>query len=659
MRLRTGTAVVVLAASAGLSLVAPSVARADSGTTVYADKTASTCSDSSPLSGSSAAPFCSIGAAAAIAQPGQTVQVGPGDYEEDVTVTRSGSPGAPITFVGAPAHGGYSGTFLEGATHAFDLAGVHDVVVRNMQLRAGQEAVLVDNSSDVVIDSVYSNSSGWESTTSAPVVLYGAIRITGQSDAVTVSRDQVFASHGRGIVVDQGASGTVVTGDDVRASNGSAVSVSASPGTAVTGNTLGWGCDRALALSDGSTGSSIENNLVSESDAMPNGAAWGPCPVLNQGDISVSADSTAGTKVDYNLTASGTTQAPYSWAGADYADLAAFQQATGQAAHDLEAIPGISGGGDILPVEGSPLIDSADPDAPGELSTDILGHPRVDDPLVPNSGPGGSFFDRGAYEFQDPISYTSPSLSEPEGPAPVSESVTGKVVSPWSSQVTYTADFGDGAGKQTSTTLPITHVYENTGEYPIAVTATDALGGSVTWTLNAQVNAPGLLIPVLKVKTNVPLTAYPASSSLAVEPDMSASSSPWPITSYVLAYGDGTTGSNVYPNSLGWHVYPHPGTYTAVLTEHDAGGRTATTSQLVTVGSNYFPLTPGRLLDTRTGQGGPLGPLSRGQVVKLKLSGGSVPTVGLTAAVLNVTAVSATTPGFVTAYPDGSPRPNT
>lgn len=50
--------------------------------------------------GTQAVPFCPIQEAADIVTPGQTVHVGPGDYTGSVTITRSGTPDAPISFVG-------------------------------------------------------------------------------------------------------------------------------------------------------------------------------------------------------------------------------------------------------------------------------------------------------------------------------------------------------------------------------------------------------------------------------------------------------------------------------------------------------------------------------------------------------------------------------
>ncbi len=74
----------------------------------------------------------------------------------------------------------------------------------------------------------------------------------------------------------------------------------------------------------------------------------------------------------------------------------------------------------------------------------------------------------------------------------------------------------------------------------------------------------------------------------------------------------------------------------------------------------YHPVSAVRVLDTRagsghTGAGGALGP---GGSVTLPLAGiDGIPAEGATAVVLNLTAVGATRPTYLTAYPTGGPRP--
>ena len=73
-------------------------------------------------------------------------------------------------------------------------------------------------------------------------------------------------------------------------------------------------------------------------------------------------------------------------------------------------------------------------------------------------------------------------------------------------------------------------------------------------------------------------------------------------------------------------------------------------------GGRYHPLTPARLLDTRTDPVGPLGPGAR---LDLDVVGrGGVPDNGASAVVLNVTAVQPTAETHLTTWPTGELRPN-
>jgi hypothetical protein len=75
-------------------------------------------------------------------------------------------------------------------------------------------------------------------------------------------------------------------------------------------------------------------------------------------------------------------------------------------------------------------------------------------------------------------------------------------------------------------------------------------------------------------------------------------------------------------------------------------------------GSMYQPVNPVRMMDTRYGTGGVSGPVGPGATVSLQVAGADgLPASGVTAVVLNVTAVNPTTSSFVTVYPDGQARP--
>jgi hypothetical protein len=109
-----------------------------------------------------------------------------------------------------------------------------------------------------------------------------------------------------------------------------------------------------------------------------------------------------------------------------------------------------------------------------------------------------------------------------------------------------------------------------------------------------------------------------------------------------------------------------PGTYHWVATfngdaANAATGPTSCTDPAETLtivpGGHYHPLSPTRIEDTRVGDGNLTGPVGAGATVDVQVGGrGGVP-VGASTAVLNVTATSPSTDGFLTLYPTGSGRP--
>ncbi len=71
-------------------------------------------------------------------------------------------------------------------------------------------------------------------------------------------------------------------------------------------------------------------------------------------------------------------------------------------------------------------------------------------------------------------------------------------------------------------------------------------------------------------------------------------------------------------------------------------------------GARYHPLTPSRLLDTRTAAA----PLGAGAVRELQVAGaGGVPATGVSAVILNVTVTDPTASGFLTVFPSGEALP--
>jgi hypothetical protein len=73
-------------------------------------------------------------------------------------------------------------------------------------------------------------------------------------------------------------------------------------------------------------------------------------------------------------------------------------------------------------------------------------------------------------------------------------------------------------------------------------------------------------------------------------------------------------------------------------------------------GARYAPIAPIRLLDSRSGQGGPASPWGAGETRSFTIAGGFVP-VDATAAVVNVTVTEGTAESFLTVFPAGVARP--
>ena len=81
-------------------------------------------------------------------------------------------------------------------------------------------------------------------------------------------------------------------------------------------------------------------------------------------------------------------------------------------------------------------------------------------------------------------------------------------------------------------------------------------------------------------------------------------------------------------------------------------------SYLASLGSNFKPLPPTRILDTRTGLGGGPGKMGPGWPMDVQVTGrGGVPATGVAAVVLNVTVTEPDAVSFLTAWPPHWDRP--
>ena len=169
-------------------------------TALYVDQASSSCSSSGP--GSQAVPFCSIQAAADVVDPGQTVYIetAPGgtqaqDYDENVTITRSGTPSAPITFARLgtepiPDVDPYTNGGIPIA-----LRNVHDVSLYFLAVdhRNGQNGIEVTGSSNITLDRIYDVYDSANTLTSAGVTVDEA------SSGITISRSKISGGDGYGV----------------------------------------------------------------------------------------------------------------------------------------------------------------------------------------------------------------------------------------------------------------------------------------------------------------------------------------------------------------------------------------------------------------------------------------------------------------------------
>jgi hypothetical protein len=78
---------------------------------------------------------------------------------------------------------------------------------------------------------------------------------------------------------------------------------------------------------------------------------------------------------------------------------------------------------------------------------------------------------------------------------------------------------------------------------------------------------------------------------------------------------------------------------------------------VTSTGGRYTPLTPARILDTRDGTGGIVGPVGPGAVDVQVTGRGGVPSTGVSAVAMNVTVTQPTASGYLTLYPAGTSLP--
>ncbi len=567
--LRRFAVTITFVLSAGLLAPATGHADASAPTTLYVNNAVgSNCSDAG--TGTIAQPYCTIQAAVAVVNPGQTVYIEPGVYMGPIGITRSGTASAPITITAATPAGFFFKTSVRStaASAAIAFTDVQYVDMSNIWVtQSVGDEIQISGSSDISLDRVGAFGAGGLYQPHPPAA---GIHVTGGSNAVRIQRSVVRNAFGPSIEIDGGSTGTMLSTNSVTSSNGyTGIAVDGAPQTTITSNTVGMWCAQALAVGNGSTGAVIENNLLWDSRTQSAAACV-------TDTLTVDASAAPSAVADYNVLNNSAGGFEYSWGGSDYATAAAFA-ATGQGAHDFDA-PSTENPFSSTPVVEA--IDSADSAAPGELPTDVLGRSRVDDPVVPNTGVGPyTYYDRGAAEIQEPLAVN---IVQSATYAPVGGSVTFDAVptDAWATSFTYAFDFGDGTKVVTDSTGVEQHAYTATGTYEPRVTVTSSFGGTLTRISTIVVNPPApLAIGLVGEFQNT--AAYPP---LTLNVNwLGSTTDSWNLTSATIDFGDcsapfSTSGPYLQANDI--HTYAVPGVYTVTLTVTDAGGNTARVSEI-------------------------------------------------------------------------------
>jgi len=700
MTMKTGRvvkfAVVLLAAGVGLTAslgARPSAAGTAPAVSASADLYVDWHAQCVGADGSQWAPFCTISAAAAVVSPGQTVNVEPGTYNEAITFTRSGTSSAPITFVAANTNLG--GVDVGGITQTvsgsiFNLSNVHDVVIRGFTAfdAANVPVVLVENSARITLDDggVHAN--------------FGAgVQVTGASSDVTISRTHLAAPRAAGIQIDAGVAraqlseNTFVTGG---------LAITDAPGTTVSGNTFVTNCRAGITVAGTSPGVSIQNNIVETARNAPDATSACASPGAATA-ITVSTASIPQTVADYNLIDPASTAALYTWGGLSYPDLPSFRAATGQGGHDIAANPGLVSlsGADraYYPISAtSPAVDSANADAPGELTTDLADNARADDPDVANTGTGTGYYDRGAAELEGADSGASITIGHTAGGAAFDVTVTVTDSSAWVTngpvgQVVYNlAPFGvDEVRYPVITSVrSLQHTFHKAGShcvrfflsydgfrtapgegdtgictvlgaYYTPVTPTRILDTRTT----TGVSSPAPIPPNSDLTLPLPaIGSVPAGDVTAVVLNVTVTAPTAP--GYLTVYPAGTTmpsasNLNFIPGQTVPNLVTVPVVNGSIAFHNGSPGTVHVVADLAGFygagGSGFKAQSPVRVMDTRDGTGtGTARPIGPGSILQLDLSN-RVP-AGATAVILNTTVTAPTAPGFLTVYPDGVTLPS-
>jgi parallel beta-helix repeat protein len=531
-----------------------SVTAAHASTSWVVDNTNTSCSDTGP--GTASQPFCTIAAAAKKAQAGDTVLVNAGTYAgTSVNPTNSGTAGSPITFTanrGVTISGGtrafalssrsyitISGFTITGtSSYGISVSGGGNITISNntesyagTPISAPAAGIYLNNVAGGLVQGnvthdnsahgIYLTGSTTGMTVQGNTSYHNAYQYERNANGIddiapgnSIIGNVTYANEDTGINIYTGGDNSLIA-DNVSYNNGDhGIDDYNVTGGRIIGNTVYYNCTDGINVEGTSGNYNIENN-VSMNNAT--GAVINPTPIATNpstgqpyytnlcnrrvGDIGIYDSAPSSTTANYNLVYQSGPGAWYTWAGVSYgaSGLSALRTASGQESQGIFKNPLFvnPSAWNFQLSAGSPAIDSADSLASGEQATDILGNSRFDDPCTPNTGnPAGSYYDRGAYEYQGggSCSQNGPTaaltVSPSSGTVPLAVTADASGSTAGSSPInSYSFNFGDGTtvGPQAGATA--NHTYQNPGTYTVTVTVTDGNNNSSQATQSVTVNA--------------------------------------------------------------------------------------------------------------------------------------------------------------------------
>ena len=431
---------------------------AAAGITYYVNNTNTSCSDTG--SGTTPSlPFCTISRGASVAVAGDIVSVLAGTYAETVSAPRSGSAGLPILFTAAP------GVTVSGdgtsASKAFKISTKSYIIINGFTVTGTLgDGIYVTGSNNITISNNAISYAGLpesglnargihftntnNSTITGNTAMYNTqdgIRLDTGSFNVTISNNTSFgnaqqwsrnaagidlvssysnmiihnityANEDTGLNFFTNSHDNFVIGNLTYGNGDHGIDNNGSPGNTIIGNTVQGNYTAGVNVEGTSPNATIMNNIMVDNGINPSAG--------QKSNLRVDASSVSGTTIDYDVfyLNSGTVQ--IKWNDISYSTLATFKSAVPtQEVHGLQANPLFQAPapvairpasapynvavnvGDYHITDGSPVIDSANSNAPYEPTLDLDGKPRVNDPATPNTGAGAqNYDDRGAYEFQ-------------------------------------------------------------------------------------------------------------------------------------------------------------------------------------------------------------------------------------------------------------------